>query len=236
MFKNMKDIKEFDNKIRQEWGSPIIFDGIIDIECYLEAKPKILWILKEGNEKNPNEDRNHREFHQDVTVYKGWKSTYKKIILTTYGILYNYDYLPQQLNENATMGENHENVLLKIAFINVNKNGGKERAKRIRIEGSYTNHRKVLIEQIKEINPDVIINCSQVERIYDDISSPVCYNLKKDKINNIAFSHNVEKLFINYYHLGCSSCPSAGIYTENDYCSKLINIYRYWKNNFFCKL
>lgn len=225
MFNNNKDIIKFDEKIRQEWGSPIILDGIIDIDKYLTVNPKILWILKEGNEANSNEDRDHREFHENVIVYNGWKTTYEKLIKTTYGLLYNckYDDLPN-LENDAKMDK--ENVLLKIALININKNGGKGNAFKTNIELNYSIHSKIILEQIKEINPDVIINGSRVFRLYNDVSSKDFYNLNKDNHNGINFSFNKEKLFIDYYHPGCRKITK----TTKEYCSDIINIYQNWLN------
>ena len=54
---------EFDSVIRQEWGVPVIYDGITKISEYKESPVKILWILKEGNESTEQEERDHRDFH-----------------------------------------------------------------------------------------------------------------------------------------------------------------------------
>lgn len=224
MFKNNNDIIEFDEIIRQEWGSPIIKDGIIDIEKFLTAKPKILWVLKEGNEKSPNKDRDHREFHENVTVYPKWSITYENVIKSTYGLLYDcrFSDLPRLDNNDAKI--NVENVLLKVALINVNKNGGVGTADRTNIELNYSLHRKVLLTQIKEINPDVIINCSRVFRLFNDVSSEKFYDLEKDNLNKINFSYNNDKLFIDYYHPGCRKSTK----TTEQYCSDIINIYQNW--------
>lgn len=47
----LKTENEFDLIIKQEWGIPVVYDGIIKIYEYNKTAVKILWILKEGNEK-----------------------------------------------------------------------------------------------------------------------------------------------------------------------------------------
>ncbi len=173
-----KTENEFDSIISQEWGEPVIWDGITNLEKYMKSSPKILWILKEGNE-HEKRNRNHREFHQNVTDYPNWKSTYKNIILSTYGILQNLEYkeLPP-LNNDATIGT--EIVLDEIALINVNKNGGGGHENHTIIEFNYTKHKAILLQQIEGINPDVIINCSRVSRLFNDVAEK--YRLEKKRI------------------------------------------------------
>ena len=78
------------------------------------------------------------------------------------------------------------------------------------------------------MNPDVIINCSRVARLYNDISSPDFYNLKKENFNGIQYSYNKDKLFIDYYHPCCTR--TKYFKTQEEYCTNLISIYRQWKS------
>lgn len=224
-----KTEKEFDSIIKQEWGLPVIYDGIINIKEYEKASVKILWILKEGNENNPQEERDHRDFHTNVAAYySGWKSTYKNIILPTYGILHNLEYkdLPT-LNDDATVKE--ECVLKKIALININKTGGGSKANSSVIEDNYTKHKDVLLQQIDGIVPDVIINCSRVNRLFDDVSK--IYNLSKKKYDFrpefdyvVDYAQSPKKLLINYWH------PGAHM-TDKSYQKQILDIYKIWNNN-----
>ena len=77
-----------------------------------------------------------------------------------------YKDLPE-LNDDATV--NNEYVLDKIALINVNKNGGGSTANTAIIEKNYTDHKDVLMQQIDRISPNVIINCSRVNRLFNDV-------------------------------------------------------------------
>lgn len=221
-----KTENEFDSIIKQEWGFPVVYDGITNIEKYKEAPVKILWILKEGNENSEQDERDHRDFHTNVAAYyPGWKSTYKNIILSTYGILHNLEYknLPA-LNDDATV--NGENVLNSIALINVNKNGGGSTANASIIEDNYTKHKDVLLQQIEGISPDVIINCSRVNSLFDDVCKN--YNLSKKKYDFrpefdyvVDYAESSEKLLINYWH------PGAHM-TDESYQKQILDIYKMW--------
>lgn len=224
-----KTENEFDPIIKEEWGLPIVYDGITNIKEYEKASVKILWILKEGNEHTKQNERDHRDFHTNVAeYYAGWKLTYKNIILPTYGILHNFEYkdLPA-LNDDATV--NDEYVLNTIALINVNKKGGGSTANVSIIEENYAEHKDVLLQQIEGISPDVIINCSRVNRLFDDVCKN--YNLSKKKYDFrpefdyvVDYAENSEKLLINYWH------PGAHM-TDEAYQKQILAIYKIWKNN-----
>src|SRR5690606_31648188 len=68
-----------------------ISDGIVDIESYLNADLKIMWINKEVNSTEEDADWNLRDvlsvLRTDDGVVKGWAGTFNPIIYTVYGIL-----------------------------------------------------------------------------------------------------------------------------------------------------
>lgn len=170
---------DFDETIEKEWASPVMYDGITNIEHYKKSKHKILWILKETNENGKKENRDHREFHVDVTVYPYWKRTYKKIILTTYGIIHNKSYDDMlDFSYDKTLKGNYK-ILNDVAFINVNKTGGKAQSQDWYISECYQKHKETLLTQIDEIAPDVITNCSRVGEVFDDLVDR--YSLLKEK-------------------------------------------------------
>ena len=224
-----KKENEFDSIIRKKWGLPVVYDGITCIDSYKSAPVKILWILKEGNENVEQDERDHRDFHTDVAkYYSGWKATYKNVILPTYGMLHNLDYkdLPALADDAKVNGEY---VLDKIALINVNKNGGGSQANSSVIEENYTKHKDVLLQQIEGISPEVIINCSRVNRLFDDVCKK--YNLTKNKFDFrpefdyvVDYAASPERLLINYWH------PGAHI-TDESYQKQILDIFNQWKKN-----
>lgn len=215
---------DFDETIEKEWASPVMYDGITNIERYKKSKPKILWILKETNENGKKDNRDHREFHVDVTVYPYWKRTYKKIILTTYGIIHNKSYDDMLGFSNDKTLKGYYEILNDVAFINVNKTGAKAQSQGWYISECYQKHKETLLTQIDEIAPDVIINCSRVEEVFYDLVDR--YSLLEDKkIADgwpINYAYNKKKLIIDYWH------PNSR--KKNDwYCTQIIEIYKNWK-------
>lgn len=226
MFTNETE-REFDERIKKEWESPVVYDGITHIDSYKKTQPKILWIMKETNENGNGEDRYHRDFHQHVKDdYPQWKRTYKKIILTSYGLINKKNYFDMlDIARDKELKGCHE-VLWNIAFINVKKTGGKAKSQSWEIEQSYKKHKDTLLFQIDCIEPDIIINCSRVSAVFDDIADK--YNLTKQqtKVDEwpINFASNSKKLIIDYWH------PNAHI-NENWYCTQIIDIYNSWQKS-----
>ncbi|MBR5097438.1 MAG: hypothetical protein IK094_10080 [Treponema sp.] len=214
------DVAEFDETIKKEWPSPVMYDGITNLERYKKAKCKILWILKETNENENDEDRCHREFHEDVTVYKNWKRTYKKIILTSCEILNDKSFF----DERDGNLEDKCDVLNDVAFINVNKTGSTSQSNGWHILECYQKHKETLLAQIDGIEPDVIINCSRVGEVFEDVSKK--YSLAKKQFTTldkyvINYASNGKMLMIDYWH------PNARI-TDEWYCSQIFDIYKMW--------
>ena len=71
-------LKKNEEAFQKLYADSHIFDGITDIDIYNKIKPKILWILKEPNDKN-QASWDQRIFHKDVSTYKKWRKTYKLI-------------------------------------------------------------------------------------------------------------------------------------------------------------
>ena len=143
---------DFDETIEKEWASPVMYDGITNIEHYKKSKPKILWILKETNENGKKENRDYREFHVDVTVYPYWKRTYKKIILTTYGIIHTKSYDDMlDFSYDKTLKGNYK-ILNDVAFINVNTTGGKAQSQDWYISECYQKHKETLLLEFTHFN------------------------------------------------------------------------------------
>lgn len=221
----------FDETIKQYWGKeglPVVFDGITNLEKYNCAPVKILWVLKEGNERK-HEDRDHREYHSCVTWAPGWKSTYKNIILTTYGLLNNccFEELPL-LDNDARV--NNQYVMDDIALININKNGGGGSANESIIKANYVKYKDVILKQIYEINPDIIINCSRVSKIFDDITD--MYELNKTQYKSefdliVNYAENSSKLLIDYWHPNVR----ANIVSADAYQKQILDIFLLWNKS-----
>jgi hypothetical protein len=143
----------------------IISDGIVDYDRFEKAAHRILWVLKEPNDKNRTE-WDLRKFLKDVTIYPKWRRTYKKIIQTSYGILNDvrdYSKIPAEYSI--------KDILHEIAQINIKKVGGPPTSYWKNIRDTYQKDKSLILEQIDIIDPEILINCSRVYELTEDLSS-----------------------------------------------------------------
>ena len=171
------------------YGNNIIYDGITDIEEYNISPIKILWILKEPDAKK-QASWDLRKQHKNVKTYKYWKRTYKLIIKISYALINNiYDYklIP---SENKI-----DDILNKIAIINIKKTGGHPQAIQKEISNMYKKCRVIIQKQIEYINPTIIINSSGVYDVMRDFQKDII--MKKNKFEAAYFDNGI---IINAYH------------------------------------
>lgn len=142
-----------------------ITDGIVNeskFGKYPGSNLKILWILKEVNAKDPSESwdlteflRCRKEKEDGLFNYVRWKSTFGLIVKVSWGLLNGlckFEQIPKDLKNAA-------DILDYIAVININKSPGSKRASWKRIKKSFLDleNQKFLLQQIKEIKPNIII-------------------------------------------------------------------------------
>jgi hypothetical protein len=205
--------KELDLKMSKIWDNPRL-DGITDFEKYIKAPVKILWILKEPNEKKGG---NHRNFHKDVRDYGLWTRTYANIMRVVYGILnevYDYDNIPKIDTSECTIDD--QILLDEIAIININKSGGGSSTNQRRLEQGYEqdNKREFLKKQIEFINPEIIINSHRINKF---ISDQIGEN-NIVKIHGERFGFNNSRLIIDTSH------PNTIGYSNKNYCNNILSI------------
>jgi hypothetical protein len=88
--------------------------------------------------------------------------------------------------------------LKKIAFINVKKTAGFALAKPAEIKDYYVRSKEILLEQIKTIDPDILIFGGTYYLFKDDLSIPKLNNY--GTCNALVFNN---KIYIDAYHPGC---------------------------------
>ena len=215
---------DFDKEIKKNWAYPVL-DGITDLKLYKQAKYRILWILKEPNKSDDKkEEWNHRDFHYEGTAgYKRWFVTYKRIHYISYGLL-NDDISCRYDIDMETAKINGINSLQQIAIININKSGGEAFSNQAKIDMHYEEKKEILHSQIDGINPEIIINVSRCEPLFNDLSE----NNKIQKLRNSELRYCItpERLVIDYYHPGVHS---KGI-TDEKYCNDMFNAVKKWAN------
>ncbi len=199
-----------------------VTDGVIDRNAYFNAKPRLMWVLKEANSEESWS-------YIDKFKTKNWLnhcnglSSIRRVIYTSYGILKSegsdWSKFPWS-NEDVC-----QSALLEIAFINIKKSPGDSVADPSEIKNAYHEHRELLQLQINTYNPDIIIFGNTMDFVelsdFDGLESSECL---VSGCNNHYYYAN-EKLYIHAYH------PSYMRLTDEKYVMDIVNIYREWSRN-----
>ena len=207
-------------------GSKPVVDGIINIEKYINAKRKILWILKECREEwniNKAGQRVRGGWNLVKDIYNRVDIREIKSNITTRRVL---------LVANTLLSNNPENALedfRSIAFINIKKFPGGKFSVFDQIKKSYDNNKFLLLEQINTYNPEIIICGNVLQYFVNELD----YN-NGAKIPLGMGGHNYyclkNKLYINAYHP--SYKPRKNSKHERDYVIKIKNSVTNWETNF----
>lgn len=142
-------------------------DGIISIKKYLESPERILWILKEPNsdEENVNWRDEIRKLSENQNL-SGFNKTFTNIVYVTYGILNKKKWGEISfIKDDSTI----INVLENIAFINIKKTPGGRSSIDRELENYYKKFKNVLLMQINEYKPTIIIGGNTIKFLEQDL-------------------------------------------------------------------
>jgi hypothetical protein len=210
IFSLEKEIVEHYNQ-KNENNRKLINDGIVSLEEYYYSTIKIMWILKEPRDgKNSSGGgwslvenlRNERSKGKK----KDSSQTFLPIIYTSYALLNkvkNYN----ELDKKKAYSE-YCKSLKNIAYINIQKLPAKSNSNNKEIETAYDIDKIIILKQISEIYPDIII-CTAGTKIYknlcEDLDSELlnktkifnCYHPSQRKITREIYINSILK---NYYN------------------------------------
>ena len=208
-----------------------VVDGIINFEKYAEATTKILWVLKEPNSSVSNWTYQDFLSVNDIESKVGKSndtlihSMFKNVFYATYGLKFNEEYskLPYVTEKEVyQIGE-------EIAYINIKKTGGGSESIEKEIEQAYKDNEDLLLKQIKEYNPNIIIFGNTLKYFNWDKLKEIGWDLfdKKqivnEETNNTHFYPvSKDKLCIHPYH------PAARL-KRDVYCSEIIKAGMHWR-------
>jgi len=205
---------EFDERIKLEYktiplNSEIAFDGILDEEEFANQEVKLLWILKESyGEAIEFENRVNLLTDEKYLTFPTWKS----IIEVSYAIINNL----QNFDENISINEK-QNVLKKIAFMNIKKNPGESVSVNKEIENHFSLNSTLLVDQINFINPDIIIAGNTLHHFINKNAFDLTWDEDTSYEDfGVWYRYKQNKLFIEGMH------PSIVDYT-NDKGLKILN-------------
>ena len=203
-----------------------IVDGIIDIDKYLNANFKILWILREA--------RDEGQISKETGANKkgGWNLTsnfYKNAALKT--VMKTLTTRRVLLAASAILSDKKEDLdaFKSLAFINVKKFPGSKTAYKKEIESAVEKNKKLLTKQITAYEPEIIIT----GYVLHHLSSILSYQEGVKVKLGISKTHHYfcfkDKLFINSFHPS-NKIYKNGIY-EQKYISTMADAVKYWQEN-----
>jgi hypothetical protein len=151
-----------------------IYDGINDIEQYLNAKYKILFILKEPYDGDGGTGGGWaiKNILGEGGYGKGSKTFYP-LIYISYGIL--NDFCPWNNMDNVQDNfEAMNSFLYKVAHINISKlpSLNTTKTKMSDINNAYANdikHDRIILKQIDAYKPDIIVGCGIGWLLFNDL-------------------------------------------------------------------
>ena len=178
-----------DELIKKQWAGSVALDGIGDIDSYLKYDDvRICWFLKEPvlSYKDSGTPYSYRTRFTDAADAKGWRSTtFGHIAIVSYGIMKckidgsmtEFDDLPKislYKGESSPHMEDSEETrpLDFISVLNVKKQNGASKSNNAQIIAEYNKKevKDILFQQIKYINPQVVIVANRVEKLAEDLA------------------------------------------------------------------
>ncbi|MBK8563522.1 MAG: hypothetical protein IPN76_09285 [Saprospiraceae bacterium] len=222
----INELNSIEAEILRIGGVP---DGIVNLDEYLKADIKIMWILKEANSQGNNEWSMRGALNDGYLINEngirgGWGRTFNPIIYTTVGILSNKNW--GEINWVSDEPELIE-ILKKIAFVNVKKVPGNSVCDNEQMKSFYQQNKSILVRQIKLAEPDVIICGNTFWLIQNELKikdfTPVKNFSKEFPIN---FFYSTKRMVIDAYH------PNNRSVSQEDYCDSIIEAVIEWNKNF----
>jgi len=191
-------LKEIDEQIKTRYPGKVILDGIVDPETFEKMETKILWILKETNGFGENLEKNgwwslNESLYEDVGNHTNWKRTWGLVMEITYAIIHkarNWEEVPLLAHL-----KDKDNTIRQIAVINVKKTPGNSKSNYKKIKANYHSNKYIILGQIEAISPNVIINCSGVNELFNDLKTG-----KEQPIAPFYAAKSEYGIIINAYH------------------------------------
>ena len=199
LLEQLKQVQDFFDRHH----STIKQDGIICLDRFIQAPLKILWILREFDEKEAHRStggdirvdlRNLADPHhpQAPTFWRGYYRTYNLLVKTSWAVLHRQCVLPSAARVLA------QEVLPQIAVINPKKWAGGANINPAEINRFYQENKDLLHLQIEAINPDLIFNASQNQDLLMSLSPQEPF--VRAGAFSAAWQQNSRRAIVNVYH------------------------------------
>jgi hypothetical protein len=200
-----------------------LYDGIVNIEKYISAKPRICWILKEPYDSEyPANEGGGWSITKD---YLGQKQellapalhnsdTWRRITYITYSLLNNF--LPYGKLAYITDKPEMADSLQNIAVLNIGKMPATSTAKDADIAYKYDFWKPILLRQINSYDPHILIFGNTFKYFLLDLGlseNEVQY------VDNVEYVVSKNKLYLSAYHPAVRPVTIS----EEVYCNEIID-------------
>lgn len=196
----MHNLEAYQNHYATKYSDSIIQDGIINREFYGLDNPKILFICKEHNQLAGE------VLNGDYKIWwnEGLKYRFAhRISEWAFGILNNFPSI-------ETITDDQKKIALKsIIFLNVKKIAGKSQSEYKDLKEIIEWSRTLIIDQITEINPDIIICSLSYSDLVQNLFSAPSYTSSGHDINYFIWN---DKIVVEFYHPSIRWSRSATYY------------------------
>lgn len=201
--------REIDNLIHKTfpksvYGKKASTDGVIQPELYVKEPAKIMWVMKEINNKD---GYCQKQLFNDIIIEieecqstkglrKNWHMTLDPVI-----------YLSNMILMGLINYENHDlsyisddyrivKVLQRISYINIKKIPGGATSNNNELLEFYEKGKEIFFKQLEVANPDIVICGNTLRFLKKDLQ----LNVHKHTEFPIEYSTNSDRLYINIYH------------------------------------
>ena len=196
----MHNFEAYQSHYSTKYSGTIIKDGIINSNLYKSQNPKILFICKEHNQlADEVVDGDYKVWWNEGLKYR----FARRISEWAFGIA--NDFPPIE-----TITEEQKKLALKsIAFLNVKKIAGNNQSDYKDLKEIISWSRSLIIDQITEINPDIIICSLGYSDLVQDLFSVQAYINSGHDINYLIWNN---KMVFDFYHPSIRWSRSATYY------------------------
>ena len=146
-----------------------IQDGVYNVEEYLKAPIRIMWVMKEaydGEDEKGNPCGGEWSIFDIIDEGKPFPKSWSNIIYTTYGIFKGWNKIDMySIAEDPSM----KKVMEQIAYVNLNKMPAHKTSSDESLEKCYSQWRSILNAQIELYKPEAIIFGNTFKYFKDDL-------------------------------------------------------------------
>ncbi len=129
-----------------------VTDGPVNVTRYIQARPRIVWVLREVNFPGASGWDLSQYLDCDLETYSRWQSTYGLVAKVSHALLQQPH--ATELPQNAT---DVRDAIRDVAVINVSKVGGGSRAQGRDLRERALRYEKLVALQLDALAPDIVI-------------------------------------------------------------------------------